>query len=166
MTLPGTGDAVRGYPALVDEGETVGVAVMETERRRRRRCVRGTRRLLLLTVPAPRPRLDNRVALALAGAPHGSLDAVIADALPATVDWLVERFGGPAWDAAAFDALRARVAGEVTPALEGVLGKVAEVLREVRRGGARAWRRCRSARSRRRAATCSASWGGWCTPGS
>jgi len=132
VTLPGTGDAVRGYPALVDEGETVGVGVMETPAAQAAAMLRGTRRLLLLTIPAPRPRPDNRVALALAGAPHGSLDAVVADALPATIDWLVARFGGPAWDPAAFAALRARVAGELVDALEGVLRKVAEVLDAVR----------------------------------
>ena len=136
VTLPGTGDAVRGYPALVDEGDTVGVAVMESESAQARAMARGTRRLLLLTVPAQRPRLDNRVALALAGAPHGSLDAVMADALPAAVDWLVARFGGPAWDPQAFEALRSRVAGEIAEAMAGVLGKVAAVLdaaREVER---------------------------------
>jgi ATP-dependent helicase HrpA len=61
---------------------------------------------------------------------------VLADALPATVDWLVERSGGPAWDGAAFATLRALVAGELTEALEGVLGRVAAVLdaaREVER---------------------------------
>ena len=30
VALPGTGQAVRGYPALVDEGSTVGVRVLET----------------------------------------------------------------------------------------------------------------------------------------
>src|ERR687888_725590 len=30
VALPGTGQAVRGYPALVDEGETVGVRVLES----------------------------------------------------------------------------------------------------------------------------------------
>jgi ATP-dependent helicase HrpA len=136
LTLPGTGDAVRGHPALVDEGRTVGVAVMESEAAQSRAMALGTRRLLLLTVPPQRPRLDNRVALALAGAPHGSLDAVMADALTAAVDWLVERFGGPAWDAAAFEALRVRVAGELADAMATVLGKLAAVLdaaREVER---------------------------------
>jgi ATP-dependent helicase HrpA len=136
VTLPGTGGAVSGHPALVDEGDTVGVAVMETAEAQSRAMRLGTRRLLLLTVPAPRPQLDNRVALALAGAPHGSLDAVVADALPAAIDWLVERFGGPAWDAEAFAALRAQVAGELGGTLVAVLEKVADVLgaaREVER---------------------------------
>jgi len=89
----------------------------------------GTRRLLLLTVPPPRPRPDNRVALALAGRPA-------EDAVPAAIDWLVERFGGPAWDAAAFARLRAAVAGHLTEAVEAALGKAADVLdaaREVER---------------------------------
>jgi ATP-dependent helicase HrpA len=132
VTLPGTGDAVRGYPALVDEGEAVGVAVMETPQAQATAMARGTRRLLLLTTATPRPRLDNRIALALAGAPHGSLDAVFDDALPATIDWLVARFGGPAFDEAGFAALRARVAGELVEAMEVVLGKVADVLDEAR----------------------------------
>src|SRR4051794_22099611 len=133
VTLPGTGDAVRGYPALVDEGETVGVAVMESEAAQERAMRLGTRRLLALTIPPPRPRLNSQVALALAGAPHGSLDAVLADALPATIDWLVD---APAWDADAFETLRRRVAGELPGAVLATLGKVAAVLdaaREVER---------------------------------
>src|SRR5436190_2728218 len=46
VTLPGTGGAVRGYPALVDEGETVGVAVMESPDAQAAALARGTRRLL------------------------------------------------------------------------------------------------------------------------
>jgi ATP-dependent helicase HrpA len=140
VTLPGTGDAVRGYPALVDEGATVGVAVMESEAAQARSMRLGTRRLLTLTVPSPlgwvRGHLGNRVALALAGAPHGSLDAVLADALPATIDSLVERFGGPAWDEDGFEAVRVSVAGELADAMVAVLAKVADVLdaaREVER---------------------------------
>jgi ATP-dependent helicase HrpA len=140
VTLEGTGDAVRGYPALVDEGEAVGVAVMETEAAQERAMRLGTRRLLMLTVPSPmrwvRAQLGNDVTLALAGAPHGSLDAVLADTLTATVDDLVVRFGGPAWDAEGFSALRARVAGELADAMVAVLGRVADVLdaaREVER---------------------------------
>jgi ATP-dependent helicase HrpA len=140
VTLEGTGGAVRGYPSLVDERETVGVAVMETEAAQERAMRLGTRRLLMLTVPSPsrwvRGRLGNDVTLALAGAPHGSLDAVLADALMATIDVLVARFGGPAWDADGFAALRTQVAGELAEAMVAVLGQTAEVLdaaREVER---------------------------------
>jgi ATP-dependent helicase HrpA len=129
VILEGTGGVVRGYPALVDEGETAGVAIMETPAAQARAMRLGTRRLLLLTVPAPRPRVDNRVALALSGRPHD-------DALPASVDWLVERFGGPAWDAESFARLHAGVAGNLVEALEATLVKAADVFdatREVER---------------------------------
>ena len=53
VALPGTGQAVRGYPALVDEGETVGVRVLETPAAQRAAMAAGTRRLLLLGVPSP-----------------------------------------------------------------------------------------------------------------
>src|SRR4029078_12753756 len=108
VTLPGTGGAVRGYPALVDEGETAGGGVMDTPEAQAAAMARGTRRLLMLALATPRPRLDNRVALALASAPHGSLDAVVADALPATIDWLPARSRRPPWGGAGGGALAAR----------------------------------------------------------
>ena len=58
VTLPGTGQAVRAYPALVDEGETVGVRVLETPGAQRAAMHAGTRRLLLLTAPVPGPVRD------------------------------------------------------------------------------------------------------------
>src|SRR5207237_922572 len=76
---------------------------------------RGTRRLLLLTAPSPdrwvERQLSNADKLTLLTAPHGSLGAVLADAAAAAVDALMDAAGGPAWDAAAFAALRDRVAG-------------------------------------------------------
>src|SRR5262249_14965647 len=71
------------------------------------------------------------------GAPHGSLDAVVADALPATIDWLVARFGGPAWDEAGFEALRARAAGGLRAAVEGGRAPGGQGLGAMRGGGAR-----------------------------
>ncbi|MDX6655262.1 MAG: ATP-dependent helicase HrpA [Solirubrobacteraceae bacterium] len=132
VTLEGTGDAVRSYPALADEGETVGVRVLDTPQAQERAMRAGTRRLLALTIPSPlrwvRDQLDSRTQLALAAAPHGSLEGVLDDALGATIDALVERAGGPAWDEAAFAALRAHVAGELADEMVAVLGKVAVVL--------------------------------------
>jgi ATP-dependent helicase HrpA len=125
VALEGTGGAVRGYPALIDEGEAVGVAIMETPEAQERAMRVGTRRLLLLTIAVPRPRLDNRVALALANIPHD-------DAPAAAVDWLVDRFGGPAWDATSFARLRADVAGHLVEALEATLAKVADVTEAAR----------------------------------
>ena len=79
VALPGTGQAVRGYPALVDEGDAVGVRVLETPRGAARGDAAGTRKLLALSVPSPirhvQGRLSNAEQLALAGAPHGDARA-------------------------------------------------------------------------------------------
>jgi ATP-dependent helicase HrpA len=134
------GSGVRAYPALVDEGETVGVRVLETPEAQAEAMRTGTRRLLLLTVPSPLrfvlDRLPRNAQLALAGAPHGSVRAVLEDAMTAAIDALVTEAGGPAWDAAGFRALRDRVAGELADRTTAVVGRVARILdaaREVQR---------------------------------
>src|SRR3954451_10024108 len=62
VALPGTGQAVRGYPALVDEGETAGVRVLPTPEAQRAAMRAGTRRLLLLTVPSPARWVTDRLS--------------------------------------------------------------------------------------------------------
>jgi ATP-dependent helicase HrpA len=140
VALPGTGKAVRAYPALVDEGETAGVRVLDTPAAQAAAMREGTRRLLLLTVPSPvrwvQGRLSGPTQLALSVAPHGSVAAVLEDAHLAALDALVERAGGPAWDAAAFARLRDEVAGSIAGETAGAVEQVAAVLdaeREVRR---------------------------------
>jgi ATP-dependent helicase HrpA len=138
ITLPGTGDAVRAYPALVDEGETAGVRVLDSPGAQERAMRAGTRRLLRLTIPSParyvQGRLSPREQLALAAAPHGSLGALLDDATAAAVDALLTTGGGPAWDEAGFARLRDHVAGRLADAtLETVriVGRVLDAAREV-----------------------------------
>jgi ATP-dependent helicase HrpA len=132
VALPGTGQAVRGYPALVDEGETVGVRVLDAPEGQELAMRAGTRRLLLLTTPSPAryvtDQLGNAAQLALAGAPHGSLAAVLDDATVAAVDTLMAQAGGPAWDEDGFARLRDHVAGHRAEATLRVLSGVVEIL--------------------------------------
>jgi ATP-dependent helicase HrpA len=132
IALPGTGQAVRAYPALVDEGETAGVRVLDTPAAQAEAMRAGTRRLLLLGIPSPlravQDRLGRAAALSLSGGQH------LADARDAAVDALVAEAGGPAWDAEAFARLRAHVAGrlvagttQVAEAMVGVLDAEREV---------------------------------------
>ncbi len=100
---------------------------------------RGTRRLLRLTVPSPRHwvtgQLGPQLTLALAAAPHGTLDATIEDATDAALDALIASGGGPAWDAEAFTALREHVRGDLRPTTLDVLrafGQILEAARAVR----------------------------------
>jgi ATP-dependent helicase HrpA len=136
VTLPGTGGAVRAYPALVDEGDAVGVRTFDDPAARAAAMWRGTRRLLLLTIPSPARwvtgRLDNAAQLALAGAPHGSLAAVLEDAGAAAADALMAQAGGPAWDAAGFARLRDHVAGGLAETTAAIVAQVVAVLDEAR----------------------------------
>jgi ATP-dependent helicase HrpA len=140
VALPGTGQAVRGYPALVDEGDTVGVRVLETAAAQRAAMRQGTRRLLALNVPSPirhvQGRLSNADQLALAAAPHGSPRAVLEDATVAALDALTAEAGGPAWDADGFARLRVHVAGhlaERTAAAVAVVVRILDAARAVER---------------------------------
>jgi ATP-dependent helicase HrpA len=86
----------------------------------------------LLNAPSPARyvtgRLGNAAQLALAGAPHGSLAAVLDDATTAAADALIAQAGGPAWDEDAFGRLRDHVAGELAEATLRVVCEVAEIL--------------------------------------
>jgi ATP-dependent helicase HrpA len=127
---------LRGCPALVDEGEAVGVRICESAGEQAVTMARGTRRLLRLTVPSPRGwvigQLGTPLTLGLTGAPHGTLDATIDDAVNAALDALVARSGGPAWDATAFASLREHIRGEIRPTTLEVLRELGQILNAAR----------------------------------
>ncbi|SCL30466.1 ATP-dependent RNA helicase HrpA [Micromonospora inyonensis] len=137
-TLPRTIEQVRAgyrvtaYPALVDEGETVGVRVFDSEAEQVAAMWAGTRRLLRLTVANPakflQGRLTNEAKLALSRNPHGGVQALIADATGAAIDRLVADAGGPAWDADGFAALREKVRADLVDTVVEVMDRVRKVL--------------------------------------
>ncbi len=132
VALPGTGQAVRGYPALVDEGDSAGVRVLETPEAQRAAMHAGTRKLLALNAPSPirhvQGRLGNAAQLALAAAPHASPRAVLEDATVAALEALMADAGGPAWDEPGFARLRDHVAGNLAERTERVVGDVVRIL--------------------------------------
>jgi ATP-dependent helicase HrpA len=132
VALPGTGERVRAYPALVDEGASVAVRALETPAAQATAMHAGTRRLLALTVPSPlravKRGLGGAATLTLAGAPHGGAAAVLEDALVAALDALIASGGGPAWQQAGFAALREHVAPRLTETTAAVLADVIAVL--------------------------------------
>jgi ATP-dependent helicase HrpA len=131
VALPGTGQAVRAYPALADEGSTVGVRVLDTPAAAASAMWAGTRRLLLLgsgsPVRAVSAGLGNAAQLALASAPGGP-GATLSDCVVAAADALMREAGGPAWDAAGFARLRDAVAGSLVARSEAVVRQVVAVL--------------------------------------
>jgi len=132
VELPGSGGALKAYPALVDEGDTVGVRILDDRVGQRAAMRAGTRRLLRLTVPSPARsvagRLGGTAQLALAAAPHASPAAVLEDSVTAALDALIARGGGPAWDEAGFARLRAHVAGALAGTTVEIVGQVVAVL--------------------------------------
>jgi ATP-dependent helicase HrpA len=131
---PGPGRPVRGFPALVDEGETAAVRVLGSPAAQERAMAAGTRRLLWVALrPASAVRqemaaLPNDAKLALSRAPHGDVAALVDDVAAAVLDSLVAAHGGPAWDAGAFAALSAATGADLPAAVRDAVGLVARVL--------------------------------------
>jgi ATP-dependent helicase HrpA len=135
FTQARAGHEVQGFPALVDEGQAVGVRVMPSEAEQSAAHRRGLRRLLLLTVPSPARRLaanlSNADKLGLAGSPYPSTTALLEDCVAAALDALLARHG-VVWDEAGFSSLRAVAEKDVEGAAGAVLQDVLRVLAEWR----------------------------------
>ncbi|RBM16004.1 ATP-dependent RNA helicase HrpA [Prauserella sp. PE36] len=127
------GHEVKAYPALVDEGESVAVRMLDTPGQQRKAMWEGTRRLLRLNVPSPMKylnrNLSNTAKLVLTRNPHGSVAALLEDCVDCAVDKLVAEGGGPAWDEAGFAALLERVRTSLNGTVLTVLREVENVLR-------------------------------------
>ncbi|WP_431043539.1 ATP-dependent RNA helicase HrpA [Streptomyces sp. P1-3] len=128
-----SGQPVKAYPALVDEGASVAVRLFDTEAEQRQAMWRGTRRLILLNLPSnpakfAQDKLTNSAKLALARNPHGGVPALFEDCVAAAADRLIAARGGPAWDEEAFRKLFDAVRADITDATLDTIRKVQEVL--------------------------------------
>jgi ATP-dependent helicase HrpA len=141
-TLPRTVEVRRGthvvpaYPALVDEGATVGVRVVATEAEATRLMWRGVRRLLVLVAGSPARQvvkgLSPRTRLALQFNPDGEIPALVDDVVDAAAGELVAAAGGPPRDEAAFAALVERARAELLPLTTEGVRRVEAVLTQAR----------------------------------
>jgi ATP-dependent helicase HrpA len=137
-TLPRTyqheqaGHLVTAYPALVDEGDTVGLALLPTEASQQRAMWAGTRRLLLLAMPgliaSARRTLDRQARLVLACNPDGDIKALLADCIDCAADALIAASGGPPSDEAGFLKLRNRAQAELADAIRAVITHVQRIV--------------------------------------
>jgi ATP-dependent helicase HrpA len=102
------GHTVHGYPALLDDGDSVSLRVFTTPELQERVMRGGVKRLLLLAVPVGRRAvqadLTNRHKLMLARFAPQTADAIAADCIAAVADRLVAEHG-EVWSTAQFDAL-------------------------------------------------------------
>ncbi|HET8561140.1 MAG TPA: ATP-dependent RNA helicase HrpA, partial [Marmoricola sp.] len=127
------GHEVRGFPALVDEGTTVGLRVVGSADEQAARHRLGVRRLLLAVVPAPDllAGLDNSAKLGLAGSPYPSVRELLDDCVLAAAGELVDQ-AAVVRDEAAFSALAGRARTELGERSRRVLVQVLRVLAEWR----------------------------------
>lgn len=126
--------SITGYPALVDEGNSVAIRVFATAADQAREHPRGVRRLIALTVPSPLSYVQEHLTatekLQLAASPYRSTAALFDDALLATIDQLADdaATGAAPFTRAAFESLRAEVNAALVDALFATVGLTARVL--------------------------------------
>jgi ATP-dependent helicase HrpA len=123
---------VRGYPAVVDQGNAVGVRVFETTSEAESAMRAGLRRLLLLNVASPakalQRQLPNQTKLALSRNAPGGVSAVLDDCLACATDAVVAEFGEPTRDEEAFARLLELVRAQLPDRLTRVVTTVVDVL--------------------------------------
>jgi len=130
------GHEVVVHPALVDEGDSVGLGVFGSEDEARARHRLGVRRLLLIRLAdtagaLPSPDLDNTQKLALAGSPYSSVAGLLSDLEAGLVLDLVDA-APEVRSAAAFERLVAAARQDRAARLAGVLPTLITVLDEWR----------------------------------
>jgi len=126
------GRRVVGYPALVDEGDGVGLTVLDTPARARASSRTGLRRLVLLDTPDPTRwvvgHLRNTEKLALAAGPYPSVPDLLADARLAAVGELVRQHAPhEVRDPAAYGQLRDAVRAELPILTRALVVLAAEI---------------------------------------
>jgi ATP-dependent helicase HrpA len=136
VTSTVAGQQVTGYPALVDEGGTVGLQVFTSPADQARAMRAGIRRLLVLgstvSLAQLRQSLTHDQQLTLAATPYGSIGELVADATAAAIDALLDWAGGPAWTAADFTAVAAKIQPNLKKAVRDVVVAAEQTLRAAR----------------------------------
>ena len=131
FTRQRAGHDVVGFPALVDEGPTVGLAVFGSEDEAAARHRLGMCRLLALGIDSPAPALlaglGNAEKLVLAGAPYPNVAELLDDCVTAVLQQSVDA-RPVVRDQAAYTALRAEAERDLPARVRSVLDDVLRAL--------------------------------------
>lgn len=123
---------MKAYPALVDEKQSVGIKVFETEFEQQLAMQVGTRRLLLLNIPSPikylHEKLPNKAKLGLYFNPYGKVLDLIDDCIACGVDKLIAQYGGVVWQEDKFAQLQEFVRAELNETVVGIAKLVEQIL--------------------------------------
>ncbi len=135
------GHEVRAYPAIIDEGETVGLQVFGSEDEQLARHRLGVRRLVLLDQQrSGLVKIDHQIAngltnaekLALAGSPYPTVAELLADCRAAVAQEAIDA-RPPVRTEQEYAALRDAANTELEPRVRAVLADVMRVLERWRR---------------------------------
>ncbi|TYA49314.1 ATP-dependent RNA helicase HrpA [Aggregatibacter actinomycetemcomitans] len=126
------GFSVKAFPAIVDEKDSVGIKLFETEFEQAVAMQQGLRRLLLLNVPSPikylHEKLPNKSKLGLYFTPFGRVMDLIDDCIACAVDKLIADFGGFVWNEEGFEKLRDFVRENLNEVTVDIAQKVEQIL--------------------------------------
>ncbi len=126
------GFEVKAFPAIVDNKDSVGIKLYETEEEQHQAMKQGQRRLILLNVPSPikylHDNLPNKSKLGLYFNPYGRVLDLIDDCIACGVDKLVESQGGLKWQPEEFEALKEYVRAELGDTVVDIAKQVEQIL--------------------------------------
>jgi ATP-dependent helicase HrpA len=132
VAVAGAEHTMQAFPALIDEGDSVGIRLLATEAEQDAAMWQGTVRLLLLNLPSPgkllRPLVDRETREALRTGPHADQTEWVEDCLGCALREIITTSGGPAWDNAGFDRLLLRARDELHPLVTRVARDSLELL--------------------------------------
>jgi ATP-dependent helicase HrpA len=137
------GNTVRAYPSLVVTNpgtarQEVSIRLLATEADQQREHPLGTRALVIAAIPSPakyvQEHLTAQEKLVLTQSPYPSLNALIADAIAASVDSVLYsmRDDGMIFHKAEFETLRDRVQGAVMDNIFDAVSQTARILSAVK----------------------------------
>jgi ATP-dependent helicase HrpA len=125
------GHAVQGFPALVDDGDTVSLRVLSSQDEQGVRHPIGVRRLLMLTLPSPAASILRELSaeekLVCARSAYPSVAALLDDSVACAVDSLMG--SAVPWEQDDFVTLRVEVRAELADRTRAVFALVLRVLR-------------------------------------
>lgn len=125
------GFEIKAFPALVDEGQSVAIRLLDNPQRAAEAHLKGLRRLALLNIPSPikylQESLPNKAKLGLYFNPFGRVLDLIDDCIAAATDELIKQ-SLPIQDASRFNALREQLRGELGERVRQIALKVEQIL--------------------------------------
>ncbi|PSW27137.1 ATP-dependent RNA helicase HrpA [Photobacterium swingsii] len=126
------GFEVKAFPALVDNKDSVGIKLFETQEEQQTVMQQGLRRLVLLNVPSPikylHANLPNKSKLGLYFNPYGRVLDLIDDCIACGIDKLLEQQGGLVWESEKFEATKEFIRAELGDTVVDVAKQVEEIL--------------------------------------